>query len=95
MTDHIPDSRKKVARCKSCRWWDRSNNFRSADRDWGLCHFWGKREGARIPNGFIDYTVGHEPQGGMTCDQHNADPAARGQDGLTPPAIVCCEGIPS
>lgn len=64
----------KASRCKSCRWWERSNNFRQMDRDWGLCHFWGGQTGHRIPGGFIDYSVGHEPRGSDTCDWHNAPP---------------------
>lgn len=83
------------SRCKSCRWWDRSNNNRSADRDWGMCHFWGGRHaGYRIGNGFIDFTVGHEPTGAHTCDQHNADPALRGTDGMKPPPVILTEGKP-
>lgn len=86
----------RTARCKSCRWWERSNNFRQAERDWGLCHFWGGEHfGARIPNGFIDYTVGHEPRGADTCGFHNADPSLRG----TVPASIApkmkCGGEPS
>jgi hypothetical protein len=61
-------------RCQSCRWWERSNNFRAADRDWGLCHFWGGKSGRRILGGFIDYSFGHEPRGSDTCEWHNADP---------------------
>ena len=91
----IKDARKKTGRCQSCRWWERSNNFAAEGRDWGLCHFWGKRQGARIPGGFIDYTVGHEPRGAMTCDQHDASPVWRGHDGLKPPTVICCEGEPS
>ena len=88
-------ARVKTPRCKSCRWWERSNNFRTADRDWGLCHFWGKKAGHSIPSGFIDYTVGHEPSGADTCNQHNSEPGLRGQDGLKPPSIILCEGKPA
>lgn len=64
-------------RCKSCRWWERSFNFRSADRDWGLCWFWGGRSGHRITGGFIDYSFGHEPRGSDTCENHNAPPESK------------------
>jgi len=78
-------TRAKTPRCKSCRWWDRSNNYRAMDRDWGICHFWGGRHvGARIHGGFIDMTVGHEPRGSNTCDWHDADPSLRG----TVPAVL-------
>ena len=70
-------TRSKVSRCSSCRWWDRSNNFRAKDRDWGLCHFWGGTSGSRIPGGFIDFSFGHEPRGADTCDWHNAAPEAK------------------
>ncbi len=70
--------RAKVPRCKSCRWWERSNNFRSQDRDWGLCHMFGGRAGARMGGGFIDFSYGHEPLGSDTCDFHNADPSIQG-----------------
>lgn len=68
-------------RCQSCRWWDRSNNFRAIGRDWGLCHLWGGRIGRRLPNGlgFIDGTFGHEPLGGDTCDHHNAAPERKAE----------------
>ncbi len=66
--------RKKVPRCQSCRWWDRSNNYSAIGRDWGLCHLWGGKSGRRLGNGFIDYTYGHEPRGADTCTHHNADP---------------------
>lgn len=68
---------KRTNRCQSCRWWERSNNFRAISRDWGLCHFWGGRTGGRTPLGFIDGTFGHEPTGMDTCDFHNADPVAK------------------
>jgi hypothetical protein len=67
----------RTGRCKSCRWWDRSNNFKAIDRDWGACHFWGKRAGFRIANGFIDGWAGHEPRGSDTCGLHNSDPTLR------------------
>ena len=88
--------RAKSGRCKSCRWWERSNNFRAEDRDWGLCHFWGKRVGYRIQGGgFIDGTVGHEPRGSGTCEQYTADPSLRCKEGLRPPTVILCEGMPS
>jgi hypothetical protein len=86
-------TRAKTSRCSSCRWWERSNNFRAQDRDWGLCHFWGGRSGHRILNGFIDYSYGHEPRGSDTCDWHNADPSkkeAAHLDGKMPE--MKCEG---
>lgn len=71
-------ARGKVPRCSSCRWWERSNNYRAQDRDWGLCHFWGGRTGRGIPGlGFIDGSFGHEPRGSDTCDHHNAKPEAK------------------
>ena len=73
----------KVARCKSCRWWDRSNNFRAIDRDWGLCHLWGGTTGHRIPGGFIDYSFGHEPRGSDTCAHHNASPETKAEIHMT------------
>jgi len=84
-------TRKKTNRCQSCRWWERSNNFRAIGRDWGLCHFWGGRTGCRTPVGFIDGTFGHEPSGMDTCDFHNADPAAKSeaQLGGKMPAMMC------
>ena len=66
-----------TARCSSCRWWERSNNFRAIGRDWGLCHFWGGNIGFRIGQAFIDRTVGHEPRGSDTCAWHNAEPDER------------------
>lgn len=83
----------RTPRCKSCRWWDRSNNFRQIDRDWGLCHFWGGHEGRRIPGGFIDYSVGHEPRGSDTCTWHNAPPE-RLEDAHEngPMPAIKCEG---
>jgi len=62
-------------RCSSCRWWERSNNFRAKGRDWGLCHLWGGKSGRRIPGGWIDYSYGHEPRGDDTCEHHNCDPS--------------------
>jgi hypothetical protein len=70
-------SRKKTPRCQSCRWWERSNNFRAIERDWGLCHLWGGKTGRRIPGGVIDGTFGHEPRGADTCEHHNAEPSAK------------------
>lgn len=86
-------TRAKQPRCSSCRWWDRSNNFRSIERDWGLCHFWGGTSGRRISGGFIDYSYGHEPTGGDTCDRHNADPSVKADAHLsgTMP-VMKCEG---
>jgi hypothetical protein len=71
--------RRMTRRCQSCRWWDRSNNFRAIGRDWGLCHLWGGKTGRRMLNGigFIDYSFGHEPLGADTCEHHNADPAQK------------------
>ena len=86
--------RTKVPRCQSCRWWERSNNFRAIGRDWGLCHLWGGKSGHRIGNCFIDYSYGHEPSGSDTCDHHNADPNSRDSillDGNMPP--IKCEGV--
>jgi hypothetical protein len=83
----------KGGRCKSCRWWERSNNFRAADRDWGLCHFWGGRFGRRILGGFIDGSFGHEPRGADKCEWHNAPPDAKDGaqlDGSMP--TMKCEG---
>jgi hypothetical protein len=77
------EKRSKVPRCVSCRWWDRSNNFRSVEKDWGLCHFWGGRTGMRTPRGFIDGTFGHEPSGADTCDWHNADPSKKAEAQLS------------
>lgn len=90
----MKDTRAKTSRCKSCRWWDRSNNFKAEDRDWGLCHFWGGRTGQRMPLGFIDYSYGHEPFGSDTCDWHNAGPEAKSKariDGPMP--ALKCEGM--
>jgi len=70
-------SRAKIPRCSSCRWWDRSNNFSTKDRDWGLCHFWGGKSGKKTRLGFIDFSWGHEPRGSNTCDWHNAKPEAK------------------
>jgi hypothetical protein len=81
----------KAARCKSCRWWDRSNNFRAIGRDWGLCHFWGGKTGHRIPGGFIDYSYGHEPRGDDTCNWHNATPERR-KDAEGDMPMMKCEG---
>ena len=86
-------ARNKVGRCQSCRWWERSNNFRAIGRDWGLCHFWGGKSGRRIPGGFIDYSFGHEPRGCDTCSHHNADPATKADtimSGDMP--VMKCEG---
>lgn len=84
-------ARAKVPRCSSCRWWERSNNFRSQDRDWGLCHFWGGRSGHRTQIGFIDYSFGHEPRGGDTCEWHNTSPEKKGSAHLegVMPEIKC------
>jgi len=78
-------------RCKSCRWWERSYNFKTIDRDWGLCHFWGGKSGHGIHGGFIDYSFGHEPRGSDTCDWHNADPDKKelAQTEGNAPAIKC------
>lgn len=83
--------RKNTKRCQSCRWWDRSNNFRAIGRDWGLCHFWGGTAGRRIPGGFIDYSFGHEPLGCDTCEWHNSDPSKKAEAKIagTMPEIKC------
>lgn len=82
-----------TARCQSCRWWDRSNNFRAIGRDWGLCHFWGGKAGHRTQLGFIDYSFGHEPRGADTCDQHNAKPETREDAQIAQPMpAMKCEG---
>ena len=88
--------RTNSRRCQSCRWWDRSNNYRAIGRDWGLCHFWGGKTGHRIPGGFIDYSYGHEPTGGDTCDWHNAEPTAKAEAHLsgTMPVIKCEGKLP-
>jgi len=92
----MSDKRKKTPRCQSCRWWDRSNNFRAIERDWGLCHFWGRRSGSIISGGFVDYSFGHEPTGGDTCEHHNADPStkANAQISGTMP-VIKLEGEPT
>lgn len=72
-------ARPKTSRCSSCRWWERSCNFRTIDRDWGLCHFWGGKAGHRTSLGFIDYSFGHEPRGSDTCDWHNAKPEQKAE----------------
>jgi hypothetical protein len=91
-------ARTKVARCQSCRWWERSNNFRAIGRDWGLCHLWGGKSGARLPNGdgFIDFSFGHEPRGSDTCEHHNADPVHKQniQRGGEMPQIKCEGELP-
>ena len=74
-----PKRAPRQPRCKSCRWWERSFNFKTYERDWGLCHFWGRRAGANVGNAFIDFTVGHEPRGCCYCGFHNADPSLLGQ----------------
>lgn len=78
------DVRPYKPRCMSCRHWERSYNFKRAERDWGLCHFWGRRRGYRTGRMFIDGTEGHEPRGANGCAWHNADPSLCGQL----PAIV-------
>jgi len=88
-------TRAKVGRCQSCRWWERSSNFRAISRDWGLCHLWGGNSGSRLPGGFgfIDYSYGHEPRGADTCDHYNTDPKNRDEvlmDGKMPDHK--CEG---
>ena len=70
----MTEKRAKVPRCTSCRWWERSNNFTSAQRDWGLCHFWVGKSGRRIPLGFIDYSYGHGPRGADTYEWHKKAP---------------------
>lgn len=67
----------KVPRCLSCRWWERSSNFKSEERDWGLCHLWGGRSGHISSGMALDYTFGHEPRGSDTCEYHNADPVSK------------------
>jgi hypothetical protein len=76
-------------RCQSCRWWERSNNFRAIGRDWGLCHFFGGTAGNRIPGGFIDFSYGHEPRGADTCKWHNASPESRADAQSDAPSIKC------
>ena len=89
-------TRARVARCSSCRWWDRSNNFRAKDRDWGLCHLWGGTSGHRMLNSFIDYSYGHEPRGSDTCAHHNASPEHKDgiQSGGDMPQIKCEGELP-
>lgn len=84
---------KREPRCKSCRWWDRSGNYKAADRDWGLCHFWGGKSGHAFPSGFVDYSHGHEPRGSDTCDFHNADPALKGTIAAELAPREKCEGV--
>ena len=87
-----------TARCQSCRWWDRSNNFRAIGRDWGLCHMWGGNVGKRLPGGygFIDGSFGHEPRGSDTCLHHNAKPEHKDdiQRGGEMPQLKCEGELP-
>ena len=76
----------RTPRCKSCRYWERSYNFRAEDRDWGLCHFWGKQSGYHAAGVFMDFWDGHEPRGSDTCGWHNADPVVRDQARSSPTA---------
>ena len=69
----------RATRCSSCRWWDRSHNFNSKDRDWGDCRFWGAREGLRHGRTFVDHWRGPSPRGSDTCVAHNAPPEKIGK----------------